>query len=235
MMTTTHRRRVTRLLAPVAVALLLVLTQTGCETNAMLREKGRKEMRAQDYAAAEAQFLKAAERDPSDWRAQYLLGVTRMEQRNYISAQHDFEKALALRNHDSEATPLIVDGIAESLYQQGRIESLYAFLKRVTDTYGTSADYLRQADYLTRAGDLDSATVAYQKAAYFADDKDESVYVAIADFYGSINDVPNATQALRYAYYINPHNPQVESRFRKYGIVPGPTQAEPPPKPEMLR
>ena len=217
------------------VMLTAAVTQVGCESNAMIREKGYTEYRKGDYGMAEAQFIRAAEREPDDWRAQYWLGQTRLKQENYLSAQLAFEKALAIRGRDSEFTPKIIDGIAESLYQQGHIEKLYAFLKRVADTYGTSRDYLRQADYLSRAGDLDSATVAYQKAARFADDNDESVYIAIADFYGSINDVPNATQALRYAHYINPHNPQVASRFRKYGIVPGPTQAEPPPKPEMLQ
>jgi hypothetical protein len=93
---------------------------------------------------------------------------------------------------------------------------------------------LRQARYLAKIGDLDSAKLAFRKAAYFAAGGDATAYLAIADFYLSLKDEVNAATALRYANYIDPNDPGIPKRFRQLGIVPGPSQQLEPPKPELF-
>ena len=44
----------------------------------------------------------------------------------------------------------------------------------------------------------------------------------------------NAVKALRYAFYVYPQHPEIPDRFRKFGLVPGPTLRTEPPKPELL-
>ena len=145
------------------------------------------------------------------------------------------EKALALRQDDPKITPRILDRLAQAYYEQDRPENLTAFLARTAEFYGQPRDYLRQAKYLVKVGDVDSAKLAYRKAAYFAPSGDASPYIAIADFYISIDDQTNAATALRYGYYVNPKDGEVADRFRQLGLVPGPTQSLEPPKPEMLQ
>ena len=48
------------------------------------------------------------------------------------------------------------------------------------------------------------------------------------------DDTPNAIQALRYAYWVDSENDVVKDRLRGLGIVPGPTIADEPPKPELI-
>lgn len=221
-------------LSMVALALLLVAL-AGCETNLQIREQGHTARRQGDLAAAEAQYARAAQRDPTDPLAHYYLGLVKLEQGQPLEAQLALEKALAIKSADPEWTPRILDKLAEAIYRQNRPANLHAFLARTVRTYGSSRDYLRQAEYLAKTGDLDQAQLAYRKAAYFAPEGDATPYLAIAEFYESLNDVPNAVAALRYAYYVAPENPKVASMFRRFGVVPGPTVGQEPPKPEMLR
>lgn len=218
----------------VLMGLAITLT-LGCENNIQIREKGLRSMRQQDLAGAEEQFARAAERKPTDFLAHYYLGEARIRQNRGLGAQLALEKALSIEPRNPEWTPLILDKLAEAIYIQGRQENLQAFLEQTVKTYGKTRDYLRQAEYLVKIGDLDGAKLAYRKAAYFADPKDESPYLGIAAFYESIHDVPNAVAALRYAYYVNPANPKVAAGLRRFGVVPGPTVAEAPPKPELLQ
>lgn len=219
----------------VLVALLFVLaTQSACHTNPFLRQDGFGSIRAGEYEAARDKFAEAVDRHPADYSAQYHLGVAELKLGNLLAAQLALEKALTLRPDDRVLTPKILDELAEALFQQGRYESLYSLLVSATRNYRTTGAYLRQGEYLARSGDLDGAKVAFQKAAYFAERTDADPYLAIADFYESINDVPNSVKALRYAYYVYPQHPDIPDRFRKFGLVPGPTLRSEPPKPELL-
>ncbi len=171
---------------------------------------------------------------PNDVEAQYRLGQTYLKLNEPRKAQIALEEALALSIEDREMRPQILDLMAESLYQQERYDRLYGFLQRAVESYGTTADYLRQGAYLQKMGDIDAAEAAYRKAAYFAKPGDVKPYLALAAFYDRINDPTKALQALRWAYYVNPQSPEVSDRLRDHGEVPGPTIAERPPQPETV-
>lgn len=223
---------------PAALAALMMvigLGQAGCETSYMMREKGHVAMRQGDPAQATHHYARAVEKSPHDYLSQYHLGVAYLEMGEPLKAQLALEQALTLRPDGSDRTRDILDHLAEAMYQQGRYDSLHTFLAQSASYYGRTEDYLRQADYLARTGDVDAAKVAYRKAAYFAAPGDAEPYLAIARFYDSFNDVPSAIEALRYGYYVDPKNRQIADALRKYGIVPGPTVAIEPPKPERPR
>lgn len=218
-----------------AIALLIgMLTSVGCTNHVVYRERGFDSMRDNDYAAASENFRKAIDKKPSDYLSQYYLGITLLEQDQPVSAQSPLEQALALRPDDAAWTPKIADALAESYFQQERFETLYGFLDDMIQTYGQqSGDYLRKAKYLGLLGDADGQKTALQKAGYFAPLGDAVPYLALADFYLNVNDIPNAIQALRYGYFADASNEQVKDRLRGLGVVPGPTIADQPPKPVL--
>jgi len=190
---------------------------------------------AGDYPQARDHFKQAVALQPDDDVSRYLLGQVLMELGMPLQAQVHFEQALAVQTADSSRAERTRDALAEALYQQDRIESLLAFVTQVADENQQSVDYLRQAKYLRLSGDMDAAKVAYRKAAFFASAEDATPYVAIADFYDELGDQANLELALRFAYYVDPKDPTLPDRFRRLGLVPGPTLAMAPPKPQMLR
>lgn len=227
-------------LGMLAAAVMCTAVLSGCSTipaenRAMnQRELGIAAFNRGEYALAHSHFLASVEAKPTGFRQHYWLGRTELVMGRPITAQSKFEYAWTLRQGDPEYTPLILDGIAEAIFQQDRRDALVTFLSDVSSRYGTTADYLREANYLVKIGDPDNAVVAFRKAARFSSRQDPAAYIAISDFYESINDVPNAIKSLRYAYYIAPTDPGIADRFRKFGIVPGPTLRLEPPKPDLL-
>ncbi len=214
-------------------ALCLPLLLTGCQkTAANLREDGRLALNRGQAATALEKTQQAADIDPGSAPTQYQLGMIYLELDQPLQAQYALEKAHAIRPNDLELTPKTLDALAESLYRQDRMANLFEFLDKQVKTNTTTRDYLRQGEYLAKAGDPDAARLAFRKAAYFANEKDPQPYIAIADFYTSIGDQPNAIISLRYANYVDPGNLDVAERLRRFDIVPGPTIAQAPPKPE---
>ena len=212
------------------------LLATGCQKTAInLREEGRLALNRGQTPLALEKTQAAVEKDPSSAQSQYQLGLVFLELNRNLEAQYALEKAQALSPNDPQLTPKILDALAEALFRQGRMANLFEFLDKQVKTTGTTHDFLRQGDYLAKAGDPDAARLAYRKAAYFADPDDPEPYIRIADFYASIGDEPNAVTSLRYANYVDPGNLDVAERLRRFDIVPGPTIAEAPPKPALLR
>lgn len=213
-------------LLAVAVAGVLVMTSSGCEPNPLLRRQGMDALEVGDIDWADNRFSVAVRQDPTDWKSQYYLGRVRLEQDRAAEAQIHLEQALTLRE-DHPETSDILDVLAEALFRQAANARLYQLLHDATQNYGTLKDYLRQADYLAKTGDIDGAKVAFRKAARFADKDDATPYVAMADFYESIGNTDNAISALRRAYAITPGSRRLANRLREYGIVPGPTAGLP--------
>jgi tetratricopeptide (TPR) repeat protein len=220
---------------PLALLLAILVFGSGCTNHVVHRERGYEDYRAGEYAAATEDFRKAVDLKAADYKAQYYLGASLLKQGLAIQAQTALEQALAARDDDPQWTPKIADLLAESYYEQERIETLYGFLDRMIADYNQrTVDYLRKAEYLGRLGDADGQKEALQKAAFFAPEGDAGPYLAIAEFYMTVNDIPNAKQALRYGYYVDPDNEDVKNRLRGLGLVPGPTLADAPPKPALL-
>jgi len=228
-----HRATLTSVLLGAILCLPLLLT--GCQkTAANLREDGRLALNRGHTDTALDLTLQAVEIDPGSPWTQYQLGLVYLELDKPLEAQYALEKALALRPDDKAFTPKTLDALAESLYRQDRIPNLLEFLDKQVETYASTRDYLRQGEYLAKSGDPDAARLAYRKAAYFADVDDPEPYIAIADFYTSIGDQPNAVTSLHYANYVDPGNRDAAERLRRFDIVPGPTISKAPPKPALL-
>ncbi|MEO1235782.1 MAG: tetratricopeptide repeat protein [Planctomycetota bacterium] len=224
-----------RLLGAGVLGVGLLLGAVGCTNHVVHRERGFDAYRAQDWTGAEEEFRTAVEKKPSDFRSQYYLGATLLKQGRATAAQVPLEQALQLRQDDPQWRPRIADLLAETYFQQERYEALYGFLDDQIATYSQqSIDFTRKAKYLGLLGDADGQKTALQKAAFFAAADDAEPYLAIAEFYLSVNDFENAVQALRFGYYVDPENERVADMLRGLGKVPGPTLAEAPPKPELL-
>lgn len=221
------------------VALAGLTLTAGCKTfidqakGTNHRQVGEAAYNRGEYELARQKFQTAMDIDPTAYRTRYWMGKAELALGRPVIAQSEFEYALEVAPKTAPLRPDILDGIAEALFVQGNRDRLHTFLAEAS-VNGSTRDYLREAKYLVATGDPDAAVVAYRKAARFAAADDEEPYLAIADFYESVNDVPNAVTALRYAYYLDPKNPDIPDRFRKFGIVPGPTLKLEPPKPEML-
>jgi tetratricopeptide (TPR) repeat protein len=221
---------------PSAVSLLLLaVSLAGCTNHVVHRERGFEDYRQGDWAAAAEDFRKAVDVKPADHQSQYYLGAALLKQGLAVQAQTPLEQALAVRTEDPQWTPRIADLLAETYYQQEQYEKLYAFLDDMIATYQQDTyDFLRKAKYLGLMGDADGQQTALRKAAFFAPEGDAGPYLAIADFYESVNDIDNTLQALRYGYYVDPDNEDVKDRLRGLGVIPGPTIADAPPKPELI-
>jgi Flp pilus assembly protein TadD len=212
-------------------SLMLVVLLVGCRTpNGVLRQRGLLAMDAHNYDAAFENFRTAVNQDPTDWRAQYYFGVVLLERGYPLEAQLALEKARSLRPASPE-TADILDHLAEALYQQGRKENLHALVDEATEMFGTTRDFLRQAEYLAKTDEVDGAMIAYQKAVRFAAPGDATALIAMAAFYERIGDPPNAVATWRQAHRVEPNNELVAAKLRQYGIVPGPAAARQPQQP----
>ena len=204
--------------------LACVMGTAGCQSNPVLRLHGENAYNDGQYDLARQKFTKAVNQKSSDWKAHYYLGLIALKQGQPLEAQLSLEKALSVR--DSHIiTPDILDALAQSLLDQGKHENLAAMLQQATDRYGTTRDYLRQATFLGKSGDVDGAKIAFQKAIRFARHDDPSPFIKLADFYDSLGAGAEALMALRQAYYITPEDPVLADRIRQHGMVPGPTIA----------
>jgi len=219
----------------VAALLPALLLLGGCETASMLREKGETAYHGQRYGQAESYYQRSLDKRPDSWESQWGLGQSLLALDRPRQAEIALEHAYELRS-DHDETPEILDDLAAAYYRQGNRETtLRSFLAETADRYRTSDAFLRQAEYLAKLGDVDAAVIAYRKAGYFAEDGDSEPFVKMADFYESVGDSANAVQALRFAYWMDPETPGLPARFRKYGIVPGPTVGLEPPRQQKVK
>jgi tetratricopeptide (TPR) repeat protein len=201
---------------------LLTATGSGCVTQTQRLEYAQKKMDAGDYAGADAELDAVFGADTSRWEALYLRGQLRMKQARYEDAQFLLERSAAIRFRHKE-TPRIYDLLAESLFQQRKLDELRSMLADTASRYATTGDFIRQGRYLSRIGDPDGAEVALRKAVSVSDLKDIQPYMEMADFYESVGRRDKAVTALRYAYFLRPADPKITERLRAAGVVPGPT------------
>ncbi len=204
---------------------LVVCVTVGCATpNYALRDKAHVSSFHGDQVSAEKYLVQAIKQDPTDWEAQYMLGGLVMEQGRLVEAEGHLERAWSLRDRHAETSD-ILDRLAEAIYRQDEQATLFSLLKRAAEEYKTTYDYVRQAWYLGKVGDVDNARLALRKAYEFAEVGDPLPHTAAADFYESMGDEDEAILSLRRALWVAPRDRKVAERLRGYGIVPGPTIA----------
>lgn len=218
---------------PCAAVLLAAWLAVACTLktpNSVLDERARIAIEAGKFDAAQFLLDRALWQDKTDAVAYYYLGRLRLEQNRPMDAQLAIEKALAIEPH-SPINSQMLDALAESLYRQGKTPQLANVLASATRDYGRASDFIRQGEYLAKAGDQDGAALAFNKAAAVADPEDPSPYLAMYRFYDSVGNGAKAVEALKYAYYFRPEDPDLAAALRRYGVVPGPTVAIKPPSP----
>ena len=188
----------------------------------MLRDKAKAAGSRGDLAAAKAHLQRAINQDPTDWQAQYMLGVVELEDGRPLAAESHFARAVSIHGRH-EQTPKILDMLAESLFRQGEQSRLQEMLRSATQRYGQMRDFIRQSYYLSKIGDDDGAMLALRKAFEFAPEGDPAAHLAAADFYEAIGNQDEAILALRRAYTLDDRNETIKNRLRALGVVPGPT------------
>lgn len=215
------------------------------------RLDGYTAMQANNSDKAYADFVSCVQRDPTDYKSHYYLGLIELDRHDLALARRHFELAntlLASRRRrplvlepgaPDTAVPAptrgqITDALAETLLQMNLQQQLVAFLRDTVAQYGTTDDYLRLARYLVKIKDYDSAREAFLNAAKVADAFDARPYMQLADFYDGIGDRDAALTQLRIAYGINPNADGLADNIRSHGLVPGPTVTLPRPTPEQL-
>lgn len=208
------------------LSLTLALTlglAAGCATppNSVLRLHAKDAIDQKDYTTAREKLERALGQDPADWKANYYMGLVRIEQERPLVARLHLEVAYSLRDNDPE-TPAILDALAQALHNEGDIDKLDIMLKSATNRYGKPHDFYRQAKFLGLQGDVDGARAAYLKAANVSRADDITPFIKQADFYEGLGDRVNAVVALQQAQQIEPYNRTIASRISSLVLDPKP-------------
>jgi Flp pilus assembly protein TadD len=209
-----------------ALALALV---GGCTTlpNDVLRQQASDDLRDGDIAGADKCLTQAVDQEPTDAWAQYMMGRVRLLQGRPVEAETFFEQAL-VNESGTLSEPAILDGLAQSLLDQGNKSRLVTFLAERAHEHPTVAGYLRQGKYLGKMGDADGAVLAFKKAARIAAKTDATPYLAAAEYYDSIGDTQDRDLALRRAYTADHYSTPVLVALHLAGMEPGPQLLLPP-------
>ncbi len=198
------------------------LALTGCMDRTLY--EGQLAYEDKKYDVAEQKVTAVLAEDDTDAKALYYLGKIRLAQGRSAEAIVPLQKALSLVEDEPESEE-VLDALAEAYLQQKQYDTLANLLQHAVNENGKMADYLRQAKYLGKMGDADGALLGYKKAIRFGGPKDDTGYLALADYFESIGKTDQAIIAVRKALYISPMNMRTQERLRKYGIVPGPAAA----------
>ena len=183
-----------------------------------IMESGENAMQARDYEKARLEFSEVVERDPGSSKARFWLGKALLEQGKPAEAREQMEVALAGDIENEE----IYDGLCRALYEDEKLDELFRLLRQRTSEHGTIHDYLVLGEYCRKTGDVDEAQIALLTAARLDQGKTVPPQVALADFYESINNAPEASRRLRMAYFIDSANPKVNARLVAFGHRLGP-------------
>lgn len=174
-----------------------------------------------NYETAAADYREFLDRRPGDPAVAHRLA------RSYLQiGQADPAVQVAWLAFDRDPTSTeYLSTVAESLYQAGRTDELYRFLRTQTADRGLVEDYLRLGYYAAKLGHPDEAQQALLTAARIDAGQTVGPQLALADFYASIGDQPSALRRLRMALYVDPANPEVLAKLRSLGEIPGPSLA----------
>lgn len=177
-----------------------------------------------DWDGAASEYEQIVLRYPGDWQAQHKLGLARLKLGEANKARSALEVAHSRRPNNVE----VADALAEAMFQQGRENELFAFLRERAESTQSVHAYLRLARYSIALNDPDSAQLALDTAIAVEIEPTVEPYIQAAAFAQRLGDLDTALRRLRQAYGINPYDERVKQRLRELGEVPGPTIALPP-------
>lgn len=171
------------------------------------------------FDAAAADYQEYVDRKPGDHTVRVKLGETLLKLDEPTRAAEQLRVAYSQR--PGEAAYL--DALCDALIAAGQTDELYRLLRTNAADRGTVDDHIRLGRYAMKLGDADTARVALLAAARVDRGTTPAPYVALTDFYLSINDTANATRRLRMAYFIDPEAGIVMERLRRMNVIVGPT------------
>lgn len=206
---------------------LMGLLMLGCQSQRPvehIRDRAEFHFERGEYDIAIDEYQEIVDRYPGDWRAQYRLGQSALELNHHSRARRALEVAHTLRPGNDE----IADDLAEAMFQLGKEEELYAFLRERARSTQSPRAWMQLGRYAMELGDPDSARTAFETAIVHDDGQSVEPYLAAARFAEELGDLETAVRRLRQAYGIDPGNREVRERLRGLGEIPGPTLALPP-------
>src|SRR5439155_212444 len=80
-----------------------------------MRASGDYRFNKGDYAGAADEYSEIVARYPGDWEAQYKLGLSQLELKNYSAGRRALEIAYTQRPRD----PKVAQALAEAMFRQG--------------------------------------------------------------------------------------------------------------------
>lgn len=209
-----HRRLFT--LAPLAAGLLLA----GCERSVLMAESdGAVALKAKDYAKARDDYAYAVDKNPGGLGARMGLGQALIGLDQPQAARTHLETAYTLAPNNDE----VVDALAESMLRSGEVDQMLRLLRLRAEEKGRPSDYIRLGKFANRAKDADTAKAALLSAAKIDKGANIEPQLALADFYESVGDKPQALRRLGMALFLKPRDAVIQQRIRALGGVPGPT------------
>jgi predicted Zn-dependent protease len=207
-----------------AATVLIAGALTGCNAQRplpMVWERGDRAFEQADFSVAKAEYGEYLSRKPGEARVQLRMAQTLLE----LGRPVDAVEYAAIAHDLRPGEETYVETYARALFEAGRTQQLYTFLRGFTADRGTVSDYIRLGEYASLLGDPDSAEHALLMAAKLDGGVTLRPQMALADFYTSIKDMTNAKRRLRMAMFIEPGNEQIHERLRSLGEVPGPSFA----------
>ncbi len=186
-----------------------------------IRDNGDWAMQQGKYDVAISDYSEYLERKPGEVAVRYDLGRAHLAAGECKNAMEHLSTCVDVRpDNDDYAAAL-----AAALFDCKESDRLTLFLRRRTAERGTPADYILLGQYANKLGHPDEALQALLTAARIDAGQTLAPQLALADFYGSVNDVPNQIRRLRMALYLSPGNERVIEQLKAHGEVIGPTLA----------
>jgi len=210
-----------------STAAAMVFLASGCNSQRplpMIRELGDRAFSRGQYETARVEYKEYVDRKPGEARVQLMYARTLLALKQPAMAVEHASVAFDQLPDDDQA----IETKAQALFESGRTDEMYKFLRGMADGRGQVGDFIRLGQYTAKLGDADGADHALKTAAKLDAGKTLAPQMALANFYTSIGDTAAAKRRLRMALYIDPANPEVAKRLRDMGEIPGPSLALPP-------
>jgi thioredoxin-like negative regulator of GroEL len=194
----------------------------GCGTNRpmpLIKRDAEHYYATKQWDKAQKDYAEFLGRKPDDNEVRFMLAKSLLNDGKAKEALPHLVTAL-------DVEPLrddIVDTLALAYFEADEREALTAFVNRIASERGRPIDYIRSARYAQALGHPDEAQTALLTATRIDAGRSFDVQLALADFYKTVGDRGKMVQRLRYAYFLNPENPQLQRSIREAGEVPGPT------------
>jgi tetratricopeptide (TPR) repeat protein len=211
----------------VGLLALVTLQLGGCNSprpTDVIRSSGDYRFNKGDFEGAASEFGEIAARNPGDWEAQYKLGLSQMELKQYSAARRALEIAYSQRPKD----PKVAEALAEAMFRQKDESHLFAFLRSRAETNQTPEAYILLAKYSMDLNDPDSAKTAADTAIALQTGKSTEPYLLSAQLNERLGHLDEAERRYRQAYGMNPYDPRVKAGLQKFNVKLDNTTALPP-------